>query len=566
MPCSRRSLLVTALLFFCAQSAEAQLSAPSLRVMSYNIRYDNDRDGSNAWPYRRAALVAGIHTQRPDVLGAQEVLGAQYAYLGSSLPGYASVAQGRDGRAGGERCPIFWRKERFELMRSATFWLSLSPEKPSAAWGARLRRIVTWVELKDQSCGAPLFVFNTHFDHQSSMARAKSAELLVRKAKKIAGDAACVVMGDLNCGPKSAPWTTIVEGGFRDSRHWTRRFPAGPRGTFAGFGSHSRGGRIDFVFVGGPLKVEQHATLGDVLEGGRTPSDHRAVLADLRYGPADRSRLWLDEAWRARPEPKKKGLAKSWMKPSHRDSDWVFVSPGDPWESQTLSEVDGAVWFRKRVRIPESWKGRAPQLLIDGIADGFQLYLDGEMLIELGPNPTTWKSLVNLRLPRSQLKAGKEQLIALRVVDSGGLGGLVGRRFGLSVVETDATHHAIGFQERELLAKTGFQVNSEETRRLSFPIPAPADQRSPIDLVAVVEHPADDSGDRGLYYSLVDAKGDVIRSGFSSSRGSVSLRARMPVGAEWQLVIEDRDTRLGGRMPGNGGAVMVKGWVEDKQP
>ncbi len=96
-----------------------------VRVMTINIRYDNPADGVNAWP-KRAAQVAGfIKSEVPDLLGMQEVLLRQYSYLDSALLDYTSVGVGRsDGAQGGEMNPVFFRSDRFEMVRTKTFWLS----------------------------------------------------------------------------------------------------------------------------------------------------------------------------------------------------------------------------------------------------------------------------------------------------------------------------------------------------------------------------------------------------------------------------------------------------------
>ncbi len=45
-----------------------------LKVMSYNIRYNNPDDGVNAWPNRKARVLGLIQKHQPDVMGLQEVL------------------------------------------------------------------------------------------------------------------------------------------------------------------------------------------------------------------------------------------------------------------------------------------------------------------------------------------------------------------------------------------------------------------------------------------------------------------------------------------------------------
>jgi len=46
----------------------------SLRVMSYNIRYDTTSDGKNQWSLRKNNVANLIRNRAPDVFGLQEVL------------------------------------------------------------------------------------------------------------------------------------------------------------------------------------------------------------------------------------------------------------------------------------------------------------------------------------------------------------------------------------------------------------------------------------------------------------------------------------------------------------
>ena len=65
-----------------------------LRVMSFNIRYNNPNDGDNAWPYRKEMAASMVHLHRPDVMGLQEVLGDQLEDLATRLPDFRVGGRG----------------------------------------------------------------------------------------------------------------------------------------------------------------------------------------------------------------------------------------------------------------------------------------------------------------------------------------------------------------------------------------------------------------------------------------------------------------------------------------
>ncbi len=93
-----------------------------LRVMSYNVRYDTDSDGQNAWHHRRDRVVETIATLGPDLLGLQEPLEHQLAYLDANLSTYTFVGVGREaGKDEGESVPIGYRTDRFALADRGAF-------------------------------------------------------------------------------------------------------------------------------------------------------------------------------------------------------------------------------------------------------------------------------------------------------------------------------------------------------------------------------------------------------------------------------------------------------------
>lgn len=239
----------------------------SVSVMTFNLRYDNPRDSLNAWPNRVAQVCKFINSEKPDIIGMQEVLWRQYNELDSILAEYSSAGKGRDdGARGGEMNPVFYRKDRYDMVRTITFWLSETPEVPgSKAWGASLPRIVTWMELADKKSHQHLFIFNTHFAHDSDSARLMSSKTLLKEVEKIANGNQFVITGDFNMGPLS-PGYAILTGPdesvplLRDSYIISAKKPIGPSYTFNGFSDKPGADRIDYVFVKNGMQVLSHST------------------------------------------------------------------------------------------------------------------------------------------------------------------------------------------------------------------------------------------------------------------------------------------------------------------
>jgi endonuclease/exonuclease/phosphatase family metal-dependent hydrolase len=255
--------------------------AQSLRVMSYNIRYDNPADGANAWSNRKDFLAQQIIEANPDILGIQESLPTQVEWLSGALKGYGHAGIGRDENGTGESVTVFFRMERFELKESATFWLSETPNERSKGWDAALPRICTYVRLRDRKSGQNYLVLNTHFDHVGNDARKESAKLLVKKMADLSKPYAPVIlMGDFNSNPDSLP-ITLLTGTLKDARLVAANVTRPQIGSYNGFDtSKPAENLIDHIFVSGDLKVERYEMLVEVRDN-RYPSDHFPVVADL---------------------------------------------------------------------------------------------------------------------------------------------------------------------------------------------------------------------------------------------------------------------------------------------
>ena len=152
----------------------------SVTVMSYNIRLDTEADGINQWKNRTDKVATLLKKYNPDLLGVQEAMHNQMMDLQKELPDYAFVGVGRDdGKEKGEYSAIFYKKDKFEMLKQNTFWLSETPEVPgSKSWDAAITRVVTFAVLKDKSSGKSFIYSNTHFDHVGREARKQSATLI----------------------------------------------------------------------------------------------------------------------------------------------------------------------------------------------------------------------------------------------------------------------------------------------------------------------------------------------------------------------------------------------------
>jgi endonuclease/exonuclease/phosphatase family metal-dependent hydrolase len=231
-----------------------------------------------------------IRFHEVDAVGVQEALLHQLADLEQRLPGFGRVGVGRaDGREAGEYSAILYRTARLQLLESATFWLSPTPEIPgSKGWDTAIERIATWARFRDRETGCELVHLNTHFDHIGEEARRESARLIRRRLRRIANGLPVVVTGDLNAVPTSVPYRILTSDTLPDAiRPLVDAFRVseqphyGPISTWTAFRAIEPDRRIDYVLVSSDVRVERHGILPDSWDG-RFPSDHLPVLASVR--------------------------------------------------------------------------------------------------------------------------------------------------------------------------------------------------------------------------------------------------------------------------------------------
>lgn len=283
-----RNLLIWCVLVFAINGCSAKSNSSSLTIqlnlMTFNVRYDNPSDSANNWKFRRDFAASMILKNRVDVMGTQEVLSNQLTDLLGAMPQYSYVGVGRkDGKTAGEYSAVFYRKDRFQLLRSGTFWLSENPNAVGIkGWDAAIERIVTWAVLKDKATGKEFAFVNTHFDHIGQVARRESAKLLLAKVDEIANGMPVIVSGDLNSTPDSEVIKILTDANTDNHLTDSRSIAAeilGPSWTFHGFGTVPVESRtiIDYIFIKNKVSVQQVSVISE-MQGKIYLSDHNPVL------------------------------------------------------------------------------------------------------------------------------------------------------------------------------------------------------------------------------------------------------------------------------------------------
>lgn len=268
------------LILFAILMASMQLVAQDLLVGTYNIRYKawNDSVQGEVWQKRCQVICDQVNFMAPDLFGAQEVLWGQLQDMLQGLDGYDYIGVGRDdGQRGGEHEPIFYKKDKYELLDHGDFWLSETPEKPGLGWDAACVRICTWGKFAVKSQGQGrwhglfnrkkeprkvFYFFNLHMDHVGVVARREAAKLVVQRVREIAQDAPVFITGDFNVDQTNEIFTIFSHSGILKDSYEAARIRFAENGTFNAFKTeYFSKSRIDHVFVSPNTKVEAYGVL-----------------------------------------------------------------------------------------------------------------------------------------------------------------------------------------------------------------------------------------------------------------------------------------------------------------
>lgn len=255
----------------------------NLKIMTYNIRLDVASDGENAWPNRKNYFTSQIQFYSPDIFGVQEATPNQVTDIASAFSDYNRYGVGREEGGTGEACTIYYKKDRFQVLQSNTFWLSETPNVVSRGWDAACNRVCTYALFKDLKTKKTFWVFNLHLDHMGEVARVKGVQLVLSKIKELnTKNYPAFLMGDFNSEPNTKQISEIKKV-MDDTRDVSKEKPFGPSGTFNDF-KHNEPVTLllDYIFISknSGLTIQKHAVLSDSKDL-KYPSDHLPVLIEI---------------------------------------------------------------------------------------------------------------------------------------------------------------------------------------------------------------------------------------------------------------------------------------------
>ena len=117
------------------------------------------------------------------------------------------------------------------------------------------------------------------------------------------------------------------------------------------------------------------------------------------------------------------------------DSQWKEINLPTLWENTEVGNFDGVVWFRKEIEIPASWQDKNLVIELGPIDDMDRTFING-ILIGAHEKEGFWNTNRIYQIPKEAIKS-KDILIAIRVVDNQGGGGLFGTKEQLKIYPAD---------------------------------------------------------------------------------------------------------------------------------
>ncbi|MBI2811057.1 MAG: endonuclease/exonuclease/phosphatase family protein [Candidatus Melainabacteria bacterium] len=252
-----------------SKAAETVQASGPVTVLTWNILFGSDKPPhENGWKERRLALTPALKAAHPDVFCTQEARLEQLQYIDKEFPTWARVGGGRDdGKNAGEFCAIYYNKKRLEVLKSGTFWLSITPDSPQNTWDGNTKRICTHALFRDRINETKFVVLSTHFPLKPQ-ASEKAAKVVADKITALYENMPTLLCGDFNCEPGSEAWKVFSKIYLDpvDEKHQVTRHDNGrPMNC------------IDSIFKNEDIRVVELKILKDKFNN-TYPSDHYGLL------------------------------------------------------------------------------------------------------------------------------------------------------------------------------------------------------------------------------------------------------------------------------------------------
>lgn len=228
------------------------LNAQDLKVISYNIRNSQEKDGTNSWVYRYAASAEMIQDQKADVIGLQEALSDQVRFFEQNFKDY---------KWAGESATILWNKKTVTLQKSGSF------------------DVATWALFKDKETGRKFYVVNVDLDKTPAEERKAAVAQVIERTEALNKESLPVVItGGFFMKPGDAALADL------DSKMMNARKSAEKTdntGTYNNWGKTSE--IRDHIYYAGFTACPEYQTITKKYTDRKFISDHFPLMVQLTF-------------------------------------------------------------------------------------------------------------------------------------------------------------------------------------------------------------------------------------------------------------------------------------------
>lgn len=268
----------------------------NVSVLDYNVYFDlkeTKRDPQD--------VITTVKEKSPDIFGLNEAGTGWIALFkaDSEISSKYNCAEGKAAEKSSDTLynPVFYRKDKYELVEVGTKWLSGTPDRISMFPEAKHYKIMTYVILKDKATGTEFMYINAHLDGSNDSSAQSSLSTVRFKQAQVINDFIAnythlpiVMGGDFNDGPTSSTVKRITsKGRFKYCMDVAKtKIDLGTtKKVSSNFNPLEKGSVIDYIFVTTDsvtvnLYEQVDNTYKDA-EGKVTgcPSDHLPVYAEV---------------------------------------------------------------------------------------------------------------------------------------------------------------------------------------------------------------------------------------------------------------------------------------------
>lgn len=235
-----------------ATLAQFAMNAQDLKVISYNIRNSESKDGTNSWVYRYAASAEMINDQKADVIGLQEATNDQVYFIEQNFKDY---------KFAGGSVRIAWNKKTVSLLKSGEF--------DNAAWAL----------IKHKKTGNRFYIVNVDLEKTAAADRRAAVNAILDKVAEINTDSLPVVLtGGFYMKP-AEPAMADVEAKMHNARKTAAK--TDNTGTYNNWGKNSD--ILDHICYSGFSGCQEYQTVTKKYADRKFVSDHFPIMVQLTF-------------------------------------------------------------------------------------------------------------------------------------------------------------------------------------------------------------------------------------------------------------------------------------------